>query len=413
MERWKINLYTIWSSQIICQMSLSFGIPFLPFYIQELGVVDPEQIKVYTGILSMAPALTNATMAPIWGMIADKWGKKPMLLRAMLSMGIILAMLGMVTNVNYLVGLRVIQGIFSGTIAAATALVVSGAPTHRLSYVLGVMTSSTFIGHSLGPVIGGFLAEYVGYRNSFFIGSGLLLLDFILVMIIVKEPESAKRKPEVEKKGETSRLAFLLSVTILAMLFLQFILKITRSVFSPYMPLYIQEMWAKDGGAAKITGLINGATALMTALSGLIVGHFGDYANKVRLLKLLFISGIIISATLPFISNMWIFGITYAVLFLFLGGAEPIAVSITAENTPSEKQGTLFGIQALITGTGRVVAPVMSGAVALSYSLHDILYLIPTILATGIITIFITGKRISDINIQNEESKLSETNLST
>ncbi|HHW31840.1 MAG TPA: multidrug efflux MFS transporter [Clostridiaceae bacterium] len=69
MGRWKINLYAIWSSRIISQLSLSFGIPFLLFYIQKHGVVDPDKIKLYTGIPGMTPSLTSAVMAPLWGII--------------------------------------------------------------------------------------------------------------------------------------------------------------------------------------------------------------------------------------------------------------------------------------------------------------------------------------------------------
>lgn len=170
MERWKINLYTIWFSQVLSIMSFSFGIPFIPFYIQDIGVVDPNQVKLFTGILSTAPGITMAIMAPIWGIAADRWGKKLMLLRAMLFASFIIAGMGIVANVSQLLVLRLLQGIFTGTVTAASALVASNTPENRLSYALGFLSSSTFIGASVGPVVGGFFAEYAGYRLSFILG---------------------------------------------------------------------------------------------------------------------------------------------------------------------------------------------------------------------------------------------------
>lgn len=116
MERWKINLYTVWFSQVVSLMSFGFGMPFLPFYIQELGVTDPDRIKLYSGILSAAPAITMAVMAPIWGMAADRWGKKLMLLRAMLFASVVIGGMGFATSPQQLVALRFIQGVFTGTI---------------------------------------------------------------------------------------------------------------------------------------------------------------------------------------------------------------------------------------------------------------------------------------------------------
>lgn len=391
MERWKINLYTVWFSQILSIMSFSFGIPFIPFYIQELGIIEPDKIKIYAGVLSMAPAVTMAVMAPIWGMAADRWGKKLMLLRAMLCASFIIAGMGIVAHVNQLIILRLIQGVFTGTVTASAALVASSTPSNRLSFSLGFLSSSTFIGASAGPVIGGFLAEYAGYRGSFLIGGALMLIDFILVLSLVKEENPSCPLP-VNTKGQGNAHVSIFTSLIIVMLFLLFVLRFSRAVFNPYLPLFVQESLSGQEGAVRITGIINGVTGLMTALSGLTVSRLGDRYDKMVLLKILLAAGILFSIPLVFSSSLWVFTIVYSIFFFVIGGVEPVVVSISTEHTTPERRGMLFGIQGLAGNVGWILSPMLGSLISLKFSLQAILVLIPITLVPGLLSVFFIKK---------------------
>ena len=162
MERWKINLYALWLTQVLSLTSFGLGMPFLPFYIQEISPMSPEVVKWYTGLLNALPALTMAVMSPIWGMVSDRYGRKMMLLRAMGGGVMIIGLIGMVTAMWQIVVLRGLQGIFTGTVTAALAFVASNTPTKNLSYAIGFLSSSTFLGYAIGPIIGGIVAEWFG-----------------------------------------------------------------------------------------------------------------------------------------------------------------------------------------------------------------------------------------------------------
>lgn len=394
MERWKVNLYTVWFSQVLSIMSFSFGIPFIPFYIQELGVVQPDSLKIYTGLLSMAPAVTMAVMAPIWGLAADRWGRKLMLLRAMICASVIIGLMGAVSNVNQLVVLRFIQGIFTGTVAASAALVVSATPSNRLTYALGFMSSSTFIGASAGPIIGGFIADIVGYRSSFLIGGVLMLLDFMLVLVLVKEVKAPKPVPEIKKAGKTPGFSFF-SMTILSVLFIIFVIRVSRAVFSPYLPLYVQELRSAAGGVVKITGLINGVTGLATALAGLTLSRLGDRYDKLKLLKVFFAASIAASIVVPVVAgNLFLFTAVYGIFFFLVGGVEPVLISISAEKTPSDKHGVLFGIQGTVGNISFAISPMLGSAISLNYSLRTILLLVPFTLIPGLLSLFFLKRHI-------------------
>lgn len=387
MERWQVNLYTLWVTQIISLTSFGLGLPFIPFYIQEMGVTDPDQIKLFTGILSTAPAVTMGIMSPIWGRLSDRWGRKLMILRAMLFSVVIIGGMGFVANVWQLVILRGFQGLFTGTITAATAFVAANTPKNRLSYALGFMSSSTFIGYSIGPLLGGMFAETFGYRFSFFAGSGLMLIGFLLVLFLLIEDKSTIGiKQEAAQDGKEKIKLF--TPLILSLLLVLFLHRVTRTVFSPYIPLFVQSSLNSTEGAAKLTGMINGTAGLATALAGLTISRLGDKLDKLKLASILIFISFFVSLTLRYANSLYIFIALYGILFFFLGGIEPIITSTTAEKTPSERRGELFGYQGLVGSIGWMLSPMLGAYVSVNYSTKSILSLMPVFIFMILIVLF-------------------------
>ncbi len=378
MERWQKNLNILWFSQVISMMSFGFGLPFLPFFIQELGITDPVQLNLYTGIVNAAPAVSMAVMAPIWGLAADRWGRKLMILRAMLAATFVIGGMGLSANVWQLIGLRLAQGAFTGTITATNAFVASETPKEKMSFALGFLSSSNFVGFSLGPVLGGWMAETMGFRFSFFAGGLLMLCGFFLVQrTLVEDPSTYGVPKEKTKIGVSGGLFTPLIINLLLMIF---IMRVARSTFSPYMPLYIQSALPSGTGAASITGYINGAAGLATAVAGLTLSQLGDRHEKSRLMRLMCLCGIVVALGLCFAGNLWIFGGLYSLLYFVLGGIEPMVMSMTAEKTPQEKRGAMFGIQGTVSSLGWIVSPMIGAAIAIQWSNHAILWSIPVLL---------------------------------
>ncbi len=378
MERWQINLNTLWFSQVISLMSFGFGLPFLPFYIQELGITDPVRLNLYTGILTAAPAVSMAIMAPLWGIAADRWGRKLMILRAMLAAVFVLGGMGFAQNVWQLLALRAAQGIFTGTITATNAFVASGTPGKKLSYALGFLSSSNFIGYSIGPVIGGLFAEYMGYRFSFFAGALLMLFGAVLVHLLVVEDPTSYGK--VERKEGQRISAGIITPLILNLLIMLFLMRVIRTVFSPYLPLYVQGELEGAAGAAAMTGYIIGITGLATATAGLTLSRLGDRFDKPRLILAMGSAGLVVALGISFAGNLWIFAGLYGLLFFFLGGIEPLVMSMTAETTPKEKRGALFGIQGTVGSLGWMLSPMLGAGIAIQWSNHAILLILPILL---------------------------------
>jgi len=172
---WRLTLYAAWVAQLFSIMGFSFVMPFFPFYIQkELGITDPRLVPIWAGLLATAGGVTMIGAAPLWGMIADRYGRKPMVQRSMFGGAVILGLMGLVHNVNQLLILRLLQGAVTGTIAASVALVSSVTPKRRMGYSLGLMQMAVFTGASVGPWLGGAMADHFGYRAPFAVTAALL-----------------------------------------------------------------------------------------------------------------------------------------------------------------------------------------------------------------------------------------------
>jgi DHA1 family multidrug resistance protein-like MFS transporter len=405
MNNWKLNLYIVWSSQVLSLMSFNLGLPFFPFYIQELGVTDPDKIKFYAGVLSALPAITMGIMAPIWGILADRYGKKLMVLRSLLCGSMILLGMGLARTVEQIVILRLLQGLLTGTATAASTFIASNTPDDRLSYALGVLSSATFIGISAGPTFGGIISESVGYRNSFLIGSALLFIDFLVILFVLKDRTvyTKKEKTAGKKTFSLSHFLSVLSFTTVLMLVVLFLLRLTRSVFNPYIPLLVQENLQTIDGSSRITGYISGFAGLMTAFSGFTLSRLGDKFDKLKILGLFLSAGIVISTINILTEGLWSFAVMYGLMMFAIGGIEPVTMSLTSGSVPAEKRGMIFGLQGLIGCIGWAIAPAIGSYMSITYSIRSILYVFPLFLFLALLTV-VWARRKND---GSEEEKFS------
>ncbi|MBN1623342.1 MAG: MFS transporter [Clostridia bacterium] len=384
---WKKNLYAVWITQFLSIMGFAFCVPVLPYYIQELGITDPDTIKLYTGLISFLPAITLGIMAPIWGAIADRFGKKPMLARALFFAMLILLGLGFVQNANQILIIRFVQGLLTGTVAASYSLVAAGTPDDRMSFALGLLASSIFIGNSTGLALGGLVADLVGYRSSFFIGSLMMLGGFIFVLIAVKEIKSKKIDSikSTKIKGIRNRMNGLrqfipVAAAILPMIFM---IRVTRTLSDPYIPIYIQEIRNTMEGSASISGIIRAVASIATALAGIFIVRLGDRYNKYKLSAILLCIGAVASIPLFITDNIVIFTALNFMVFLAIGGVDPIMSSQASIMVTSEKRGVLFGLITMVGSFGWAVSPLLGSYISIKYSTQSIFVAFSVLMLLG------------------------------
>ena len=285
--------------------------------------------------------------------------------------------MGLSQSVFQFMVLRALQGIFTGTVTASMSFVSANTPENRISYALGLMTSSNFLGYSIGPFIGGMIAELLGYRICFAIGGGLMTVGFLLVVFLVKEDKNTygyRIRSEEESKGKRIQvLSPFIMIVLLSLLFQ----RISRSVFVPFIPLYVQETLGTMVGATTYTGIISGATGFATALAALTITRLGDQHDKVKLAFKLTLLAVPVTVLLIFFRSLLGFSMVFTIYFFLAGGTEPILTSAASERTPPAMRGVLFGLLCTVSSLGAMVAPMIGSSISVGFGLRAILITIP------------------------------------
>ncbi len=164
---WRRNLAVLWFGTFMAGIGFSEVMPFLSLYVDSLGHFTHNELSVYSGLAFAASYFVTAIASPLWGKLADRTGRKLMLVRASAGMAIVFILMGLVTNVWQLIGLRLLQGVFSGYISNANALIATQVPKRRSGQALGTLVTGNVSGALLGPLLGGTLASFFSYRVTF------------------------------------------------------------------------------------------------------------------------------------------------------------------------------------------------------------------------------------------------------
>ena len=390
MERWKINLYILWVTQVLSLMSFGLFAPYIPLYLRELGMTDPDGVNLWTGLLSFTPAAAMVISSPLWGVMSDRFGKKMMLVRAMACATAIIAGMAFVTNHWQLLILRALQGFFTGTVTASMAFVSTYTPENRISYALGLLSSSNFIGYSIGPVVGGLFVETLGLRPCFLSAAVSMAAGLVLAVVCLKEEPvltascAASGSQPSEKKrasGQKPDYKRLLSLSIVLCLLMLFTTRMIRSLLGPYMTLFVEELLGTTQGAASWTGIINGVVCIVSAAATLTLVRLGDRHSKMKLLALMTLFTLPFALFSALASTLLVFLLAFTLFNFFSGALEPLLTSGASENAPPEMRGTLFGIVGMVNNAGFMLAPMLGSYISIRFSLQGILFLIPAFTA--------------------------------
>ena len=183
---WKRNLLISWIGCFFTGASFSLVMPFIPLYIEELGA-PASQVPLLSGLAISITALAAAIVAPIWGNLADRKGRRLMMIRAAAGMTVTMGALAFVPNVYWLLVMRFFTGVLSGYIPNATALIAYQAPREKSGWAIGTLATGAIAGNLIGPLMGGILAELLGMKNVFIITGMILFITLLLTIFLVKE----------------------------------------------------------------------------------------------------------------------------------------------------------------------------------------------------------------------------------
>jgi DHA1 family multidrug resistance protein-like MFS transporter len=356
---WRRNFTILWLSQLVAMLGFSTAIPFLPLYVQRLGVTEPTAAAAWAGAMSSFGALTMAFMAPVWGVLADRYGRKPMVTRSMIVGGGIVALMAAANDVCQLLLLRSVQGAFSGTVAASRVLAAGIVPASRLGQSLGMMATAAFVGNSFGPLLGGVVAERFGFSVAFVITGLLLVGAGVAVFFFVDE--SFKRPTAAGRRGGLRRnLRLLVELPqVRAVIFALFVVQVGQMAASPILPLFVRELVGTDESAA-----------ITSAAAASLGGRLGDRLGHQRVVASAAIAAGLLYLPQALVQSPWQLLAVRAVLGAFQGGIQPVAMAIIGLLSPPDQRGWVFGLTATASALGNAVGPAVGATLAAQLGLR-------------------------------------------
>lgn len=336
--------------------------PFLPFYIAELGTTDVGEITLWTGLILGATPTVTAISAPLWGRVGDKYGNKLLVIRSLTAFILTKAAMAFVTAPWQLFALRALLGVFAGYGALTISMAAQSAPRDKMAQAIGTVQTGHRLGPALGPVIGGVLAPLVGLRNAFLVAAAFYVAAMLLVIVVYKDPIDARAAKKVRGGWEVFSQLIRLPGFLLA-LFVIFGLQTVDRSFGPVLPLFVSQVGVEGDRIPLIAGVLFSLGAVAAAVGSQLAPRLLER----RTAKWVIVSGTITAAValsaIVVAPSVWVLGIAIAIAGTAMGSSTTAIYSVAGGLLPADAHSTGFGIMTTASLMGLAVSPVVAGLI--------------------------------------------------
>ncbi len=381
MLNWKRNLWVLWIGVFFTAASFSMVIPFLPIFLLQIGV--HEHTEMWSGLLFSSAFFAGAIASPFWGRMADKYGRKPMIVRAGFVLFVIYTLMAFVTNPYQILVLRILQGLLSGFIPGAIALIGTNTPNNKVGYALSLISSASASGTILGPLLGGGISHLVGNRWAFATAGMIVFLATLLIIFWVVEENFTPSK--VRGSIKTDFIEALTNRPFFLVLILTVLTSCSVMTIEPVLPLYIVELGGSSENASLIAGVVFSLPGIASAL---FAPFWGKWADKVGFQRVLFIGllggGLGTIAQVLF-SQIWGFSLIRFVFGIFFCAVFPALNGLVVKSTPENFRGRAFSLNQTATQIGGMIGPIIGGFLGGIFPVQSVF------IVTGILLLIATG----------------------
>lgn len=381
---WKFCLAILTCNVVFMSSSYTMLIPFLPMYLtRELGV-DAASVNIWSGVVFSSTFLVSAVMAPIWGRMADRRGKRLMAIRASLLLSISYFLGGIVTSPLQLTFMRMFQGFASGLWPMELAIMTIYAPPKKLGICLGIMQGALTAGGIIGPLFGGILAEVFGMRMSFFLAAAALFLNFIVLVFFIKEPPTDTATGTDSPDAEGDKISLWKIPVIRLMLVSAALVQVVILIVQPILTTYISHLAGNLDNLVFISGLIFSLGGFSSAITAPLWGRFGQHHGFIKALRLSLVLAGIFFFVQAIPNTLYAFAASQFAIGLFFSGIYPSINAILAEKTSANIKGRVFGLMFSAQQIGAMGGPILGGVIATFLGMKYVF------LAAGALLLFIS-----------------------
>ncbi len=365
MENWKRNFRVLWFGSMLTDMGNAITLPFMVLYIDTLGEFTRSQSNMYGALAFSLTYLFKALAAPLWGKLADQKGRKLMCLRASGMMTLTILLVGLAPNVWYVLLFRSLQGVFSGYINNANALISTSVPDNIRGKAMSKLVTGSITGTLVGPVIGGFLVAITSYRAAFFVTSCVMAMVFLTTLVWVKEDFTPISKSELKPlKPEMKQIGW----DFFAVLLTSFLaIQATIASVTPMISLLVKELLPVGYNLNITTGLVAAMPGLATIIMAGLVGGILDRIGAQKSLIIFMSLAIVCLVMTSLVENIWqlaffrlLVGITDAALL-------PALQVMTVQTVPSFIFGRIFSFNQSAQSMGSVIGPICAAIISTGF----------------------------------------------
>lgn len=368
MEMWKRNLIILFVGQFLVNASMSTVTPFLPLYLQQLGMKDPEEVRLWTSLIFGANLLTAFLFSPVWGKLADRYGCKIMLIRSGFSMALIITLMGFATDHLQLLLLRLFNGMLAGFIPAAIALAATNTPKEKTGYALGILHSGSVAGTICGPLLGGWMADAFG-MSAVFSYTGLSIFLATLIVIFGVKEHFEMRKGQVKTSLIEDFRIIISKKPIPALYFSGFMIRFSMVGTLPLIPLYVQELVPSHQNLAFLAGLTTATLGIANMISAPKLGRLGDRLGSHYILIFTVAGAILFSIPQAFIQHLWQFILLRFCTGLCLGGMTPSLHVLLRHHAPEGMESRTYSYSNSALFLGGMSGSIVMGVTASAFGL--------------------------------------------
>lgn len=374
-------------------------LPFLSLYIETLGNFSNDYVQHWSGLTFGITFVAAFIFSPIWGKIGDRYGRKHILVLSGFGLAISVLLMGFVTNVWQLFGLRLFMGVFTGFISMSQALISTQTPKHIAGKVLGTLQTGSVTGSLFGPLIGGGIADAIGYGTTFQLVSITLIISSLLVLFGINE---YKIKSEANAKTNYSSKEVLSHITkrpvLLTVMFVSLFIQIAHFSIQPILSLYVSELHG-PAHIALFSGIAFSAAGLGNLLMTRRWGRIADRVGYIKILIfLLFMAGIVYFPG-AFVTNLWQLIALRFMLGIAIGGIIPVRIAYIRQEAPIAMQGEVLGYNTSIRFFGNIIGPILGGTIAGYFGFSAVFFVTSSLLvACGIFLLYAKYKSTQVVN---------------
>lgn len=384
---WQRSLYILWVGEFFITAGMSLVIPFLPIYIGELGVKSLPALELWSGLVYSASFMVSAFAQPIWGRMADRVGRKVMLVRSSIGMAITVALMGLAQNVWQLFLLRALMGSVSGFIAAAIALQAAQTPREQSGRALGTLQTGAVAGNLVGPLIGGVLAEAIGIRHVFFLTGGFEMIAGFLVIFLVKE----KFQPDPQVTTMSTRDFFQRMAKtnlVLPLFVVTLIIQMGYLSIEPIITIYVHVLDPTTTHLATLAGAAFAAIGFGNILSAPRLGRLADRIGSRKILWWSIIAAAVLYIPQAFVHSVYqLMGLRF-VLGLAVGGLQPSVQALIRRNTPTAMLGRAYGFNTSFLMAGNMLGPNLGGFVSSNWGIPTVFFVTSALLLLDAVWVY-------------------------